>query len=101
MPCISGLLILKYLHTNIRIMLNNCERSIALICLKYNISYDVHLLNVPYVGKVFSGKILANLTNGVQFTNFSLPISTDQYNKITEDLPVDSPKFLPSEISHA
>ena len=59
------------------------------------ISCDVHLLNVPYVGKVFSRKILANLTNGVQFTNFFLPISTDQYNKITEDLPVDLPKFYP------
>ena len=40
---------------------------------------------VPYVGKFWRGKNLANLVNGVQFANF--------FSEITEDLLADLPKF--------
>ena len=45
--------------------------------------------NVPYVGKIWRGKILAN---GVQIAKF-FHANSYKYSEITEDLPADSPKF--------
>ena len=47
---------------------------------------------IPYVGKIWRGKILANLANGVQFAKF-FHANSHKYSEITEDLPADSPKF--------
>ena len=43
-------------------------------------------------GKIWRGKILANLANGVQFAKIFYTNSY-KYSEITEDLPADSPKF--------
>ena len=50
------------------------------------------LLVIPYVGKIWRGKILANLANNVQFAKIFLANSY-KYSEITEYLPADSPKF--------
>ena len=42
--------------------------------------------------KIWRGKILANLTNGVQFVKI-FHANSYKYSEITEDLPADSPKF--------
>ena len=47
---------------------------------------------VSYVGKIWRGKILANLVNGVQFAKF-FHANSYKYNEITEDMPADSLKF--------
>ena len=47
---------------------------------------------LPYVGKIWRGKILANLANGVQFTKI-LHANSYKYSEITEDMPADLPKF--------
>ena len=47
---------------------------------------------LPYVGKIWRGKILANLANGVQFAKF-FHANSYKYSEIAEDLPADSPKF--------
>ena len=44
-------------------------------------------MEIPYMGKIWSGKNLANLENGAQFTKF-FPA-----NILTGDLPGDLPKF--------
>ena len=49
-------------------------------------------MHVPYVGKIWRGKILANLANGVQFAKI-FRANSYKYSEITEDLPADSPKF--------
>ena len=48
--------------------------------------------DIPYVGKIWRGKILANLANGVQFVKI-FHANSYKYSEITEDLPADSPKF--------
>ena len=72
------------------------------------------LEKIPYVGKIWRGKILANLANGVQFAKF-FHANSQKYSEITEDLPANSPKFssplassvlirqnfLPPKFSHA
>ena len=50
------------------------------------------LVTIPYVGKIWRGKILANLANGVQFAKI-FRANSYKYSEITEDLPADSPKF--------
>ena len=47
---------------------------------------------IPYVGKIWRGKILANLANGVRFAKI-FHANSYKYSEITEDLPADSPKF--------
>ena len=44
------------------------------------------------MGKIWRGKILANLANGVQFAKF-FHANSHKHSEITEDLPADSPKF--------
>ena len=48
--------------------------------------------HIPYVGKIWRGKILVNLANGVQFAKI-FDANSYKYSEITEDLPADSPKF--------
>ena len=48
--------------------------------------------HIPYVGKIWRGKTLANLANGVQFAKI-FRANSYKYSEITEDLPADSPKF--------
>ena len=69
------------------------------IWIKYNL-YEllrVDNLQIPYVGKIWRRKILANLANGVQFAKI-FHANSYRYSEITEDLPADSPKFSPSKI---
>ena len=49
-------------------------------------------IDLPYVGKIWRGKILANLANSVQFAKI-FRANSYKYSEITEDLPAGSPKF--------
>ena len=61
-----------------------------------HITAFLYLASIPYVGKIWRGKILANLANAVQFAKIFFA-NTYKYSEITEDLPADSPKFSPSK----
>ena len=51
-----------------------------------------YFIKLPYMGKIWRGKILANLANGVQFAKI-FHANSYKYSEITEDLPADSPIF--------
>ena len=47
---------------------------------------------IPYAGKFWRGKILANLAINANSPNF-FPANTYEDTETTEDLPLDPPKF--------
>ena len=70
-------------YTNNKVKVNTKSQKMSTINCVYSI---------PYVGKIWRGKILANLANGVQIAKF-FHANSYKYSEITEDLPADSPKF--------